>query len=130
MSINLGKMKRGDTKTVQFTVSGATLGASGLTGYTLWFTAKEDVSDADVAAIIERTGSPGPGFVLVTAGSGPTSPVDAVVTCDIVPADTSGLPDNDVVLTWDFQVESPSGRVTTAADGTLTVQADITRASV
>lgn len=125
--MNLGKMSRGDTKTVQFTLAGANLPANGVTDFEFWFTAKQDVADADLAAQWQKHGTPASlaPFAIVTVGG---LGLDAVVTCDILPADTDTLPDYPVALNWDFQVKDASGRVTTSASGTLTVTPDITRA--
>jgi len=133
MSTNLGKMKRGDDKTVQFTVDGSKLPVDGLASFTMWFTAKQQVSDLDADAQWEKVGAPGNlgDFTIVAVGD-PESfpPTNGVVNCRIRPADTDQLPDYDVVLTWDFQLKDATGLITTSADGTLTVQPDITRTSV
>lgn len=127
MSQNLGKMKRGDTKTVQFTVDGSKLPTAGLTGFQMWFTAKLQVSDSDAVAVIHKVTAD---FQIKTAGDPNTvPPTNGLVTTTIQPADTSSLPNYDVVLTWDFQLKDGNGNITTSADGTLTVQPDITRAS-
>lgn len=121
-TVNLS-MKRGDTKTVQFTVSN--LPPTGLTGYTFWFTAKKQISDTDLQAVFEKT-SANADFTVTTNGS---NTVNGVVTCTINPTDTQNLPDYDVDLLYDFQVKDQSGNVTTSADGTITVSPDVTRAS-
>lgn len=128
-SQNLGKMSRGDTKTVQFTLGAANLPADGVASFEFWFTAKQQVADADLSAQWQKHGAPGNlgAFVIVTQGD-PTVPTDAVVTCDILPADTDQLPDYPVALNWDLQVKDANGRITTSASGTLTVVPDITRA--
>ena len=108
MSTNLS-MYRGDTKVVQLTISG--LGASGLTGFKFWFTAKNDYADADAAAVIAKVTAD---FTVVTNGS---DTVPGVVTVKLLPADTSGLPDYDSQLLYDAQVEDGSGNVTTVATG-------------
>ena len=120
MSTNLS-MKRGDTKVVQLTISN--LPPTGFTGYNAWFTAKNQVADLDTAAVIKKVPVD---FTVVLNGS---DVVAAIVTCKIVPADTSGLPDYDVQLVYDAQIEDASANVTTVQDGILTVKADVTRAS-
>lgn len=119
-------MKRGDSKTVQVTVGNLT--ASGLTGFSYWFTAKSDFGDADLSAVIRKVGSQAiPGdFTTVVLGAVNT---DGIITCQINPSDTNSLPDYDVQLQYDVQVEDSQGRVTTIVDGILTVQVDVTRAS-
>lgn len=114
-------MYRGDTKTLQFTVSN--LPSTGLTGYSFWFTAKEQVSDPDASAVVHKVSAD---FTVSTPGNDTTP---GVVTCDILPADTSAAPDYDYVLLYDFQVKDSNGRVTTSAVGTLTIHPDRTRAS-
>lgn len=123
MSTTNLEMKRGDTKTMQFTVSN--LPPTGLTGYKFWLTAKLDISDPDAAAQFQKTSTAGD-FTVPVNGSDTQA---GIVQCTLQPADTSGLPDYDVDLLYDFQVEDQGGAVTTSADGTLTVHPDITRAA-
>jgi hypothetical protein len=120
MSTNLS-MYRGDTRVVQLTISG--LGASGLTGFSFWFTAKNDFADADADAVIKKTTND---FTVVTVGDANTS---GVITVKILPADTASLPDYNTNLHYDVQLEDGSGNVTTVATGTLTVKVDVTKAS-
>lgn len=120
MSTNLS-MYRGDTKVVRLTISG--LGASGLSGFDYWFTAKSEFSDADADAVIAKTTAD---FTVVTVGDADT---DGVVTVKILPADTSDLPDYDSRLRYDAQVKDSSDNVTTIATGILTVKVDVTKAS-
>lgn len=126
MSTNLS-MWRGDTKVVQVTISGLT--ATGLTGYSYWFTAKNGVEDSDASAVIQKTGSQATpaDFTTVITGS---DTVDGVITCIIDPADTTALPDYDSQLLYDVQVEDSDGNVTTVANGLLTVKVDVTKTSV
>lgn len=118
-------MSRGDTKVVQLTISN--LPTTGLTGFKFWFTAKNQYSDADTAAVIHKTGNPGPDFTIVTNGS---DTVSGVATCKILPTDTSGLPDYDSQLLYDAQVEDGNGNITTVASGILTIHVDVTKAVV
>lgn len=122
MSTNL-KMTRGDTKVVRVTIDHSTLGVSGVSGYSFWFTAKNDIADADADAVVKKLPE---NFTVVTAGDAST---DAVVTCKIIPGDTSDLDDFPVPLSYDIQAEDGAGNVTTIASGTLTVSPDVTRAS-
>lgn len=120
MSTNLS-MFRGDTKLVQITLSNLT--ASGLTGYSFWFTVKNDVSDTDAAAVIQKSGGD---FDVVTTGDATTP---GVVTCKILPGDTDSLPDYQVSLPYDVQVKDSLGNVTTVVTGKLKVSPDTTRAT-
>lgn len=127
MSTNLS-MWRGDTKVVQVTLSNLT--ATGLTGFRYWFTAKYDFADADNVAVIQKIGqqaAPTGDFTTVVIGNASTS---GVITCQIDPSNTNTLPDYDVQLQYDVQVEDASGHVTTVATGILTVKVDVTKTSV
>ena len=127
MSTNLS-MWRGDTKVVQVTIGN--LLANGLADYKYWFTAKNGVEDSDAAAVIQKVGqqaAPTGDFTTVTIGS---DTVDGVITCIIEPADTNTLPDYDVQLAYDVQVEDSDGNVTTVVNGFLTVKVDVTKTSV
>ena len=121
MSTSLS-MTRGDTKLVQVTLSNLT--ASGLAGYSFWFTVKNDVSDLDAAAVIQKSGAE---FAVVANGDATTP---GVVTCKLDPADTAGLPDYLVSLPYDVQVKDSLGNITTVASGHLKVSPDTTRATV
>lgn len=129
---NLGTMFRGDSKTVQFTLDGTKLPAGGVSNFKFWFTAKNAVADLDANAVWQKAGVPGNlgDWTIVTAGDPSTNPAtNAVVNVAILPADTTSFPDYAQTVSWDFQVEDASGNVTTAAQGTLTVNPDYTRAS-
>jgi hypothetical protein len=109
------RVKRGDS--IPLTV-GPILQADGdvqdITGYTITFTAKDRLSDADGAAIITQGGTitDGPaGLGLVT----------------IPPASTSGFT-TDRALHWDVQIRDPAGATKTVDSGKLIVERDVTRA--
>lgn len=114
------EMKRGDKATIEIR---DTVDKDGnpfaWTGWTVRFTAKERVSDADVDAVIAKTSATAGDFDLLAAGS-----ADVL----IVPADTDTL-EATTVLHWDVQVtlDADPTEVYTLDSGTLKVAADITR---
>lgn len=120
MSTNLS-MKRGDYKVVQVTVRNLT--ATGLTGCKFWFTAKQALSDADAQAVIQRLPAD---FTPVQTGDDLTP---GIVTCEINPADTNGLPDYTVQLVYDVQMANANDKPFTIQKGKLKVEPDVTRAT-
>jgi hypothetical protein len=94
-----------------------------ITGWTLWFTAKMAILDADVAAIFQKkTG--GLGITI-------TSPTGGLASIALAPADTDGTmatgTATSVDLFCDLQGKDGSGNVATLATDKLTVLAEITR---
>jgi hypothetical protein len=111
-------LTRGDSATLQATVT--QLGASGLTGSTLYFMAKRDYADPDASAIIShQTGS----GVTVTQAGGTNTPGIAQIA--LAPADTSSLPAYALTLVWDLVMVDGSGNHTTVASGTLAISPDV-----
>ena len=113
------QITRGDTSALNVTCyqsDGVT--ALNITGYTLWWTAKNSASDAD-PGVIQKT-TTGGGITITNAAGG-------IATVNLVPADTSGL-STGVALLWDLQAKDGSGNITTLAAGMVAVTADITRA--
>jgi len=115
------QMTRGDNKTVQVTITG--LGSQGLSGASLWFTAKRSYADADAAAIIHKVTAD---FTIDQQGDSQTP---GIAHFSIQPAETSGLPAHQVDLVFDVQMKDSNGNVTTVDSGTLTVTPDVTLAS-
>lgn len=117
-------MTRGNT--ALFDTSVSNLSASGLTGYSAWFTAKRDASDPDTAAVFQKTIAGG-GMAISTQGNASTP---GVLTTTVLPADTEPLPAGYAVqLVYDVKVKDTSGIETTVDSGTLTVLADVTQAT-
>lgn len=112
-------VKRGDTIDLEVTVA---RGGSpvDLSGADLWFTAKRKLKDLDIAAVAQKT--LGDGIAVTDAPAG-----ELLVT--LAPDDTDDLT-KETVLYCDVQMVEASGRVTTVASGTLTVQLDATVATV
>lgn len=117
MSMNLS-MVRGDTAV--FTVTISSLPSSGLTGCTLYFTAKRDVSDPDTSKVFQK--SSGSGIAVTTVGS---DTVPGVASVTVSPSDTSGLPAYTQSLAWDCVLVDGSGNHTTVASGLLVVSPDV-----
>lgn len=112
---------RGDTQT--FTLTLSNLSSSGLTGFSFWFTAKNNIDDLDAAAVIQKLTA---AFTVVTVGS---ATIPGVATFTILPTDTASLTDY-TVLEFDIQVKDASGNIFTPVRGSLTVNADVTRATI
>ncbi|MGZ6360764.1 MAG: hypothetical protein ACXWP0_03685 [Ktedonobacterales bacterium] len=116
-------MTRGNTALFQTTV--ANLGSGGLTGFSAWFTAKRDASDADSAAVFQKTILAGGIAITTNGGTG----VNGVLTTTVAPVDTETLPTGySVLLVYDVKVKDTSGVETTVDSGTITVKADVTQA--
>lgn len=122
-------MTRGDTRTVTTTISNLdangnpALGSSGVTGWEFWMTAKYDPGDSDANAVFQKLNA---SFNIQTAGNASTP---AVITCTLLPTDTSSLPGHQVTLAYDVQGKDTSGDIFTVDSGTLTVQPDVTIAT-
>ena len=123
------RIRRGDTETLKATVyrNGVIFN---LTGSTVWFTAKVNLSDADTAAIIKKNS--------LSGGISIPSPTNGILLVNILPADTLSLtmPTNltqnsqeDYVaqLFYDIQVKTPSGEIFTVVRSKMFVQFDITQ---
>jgi hypothetical protein len=99
-----------------------TSGAADLAGVDLWFTAKESVYDADVDAVIQKV--IGSGITVVNESGG-------IVTISIDHADTVNLRARylGTPLVWDVQLKDAIGDIQTVANGTLTIEPDITHST-
>jgi hypothetical protein len=96
-------------------------GAQDLTSWSLWFTGKLDIGDADVAAVFQYT--IGGGITITNAAGG-------LATIAIDGDDTAVLTDASTVLWCDLQGKDGSGKVATLATGKITVEAEVTRTEV
>lgn len=115
------KMTRGDTKQVRVTVNN--LPATGLSGYSFWFTVKNDFKDADDAAVIRKVPTD---FSVIQQGSDVQA---GIAVCKIDPTETANLPDYTVNMVWDVQIKSSSGDVFTPLSGRFKVSPDATRST-
>ena len=94
-----------------------------ISGWTVWFTAKRYISDADSQAVVQLgTALPLTGIVL-------TAPTNGEAEVTIPPFATSRFPDSPTTLVYDVQVKDPlTSRVFTVEIGRLIVRPDVTRA--
>jgi hypothetical protein len=110
-------MKRGDGRDITCRVT--MLGNSiSLSGYTIWFGAKSQLSLTDGAADILK----------ISTTSGHMTVDGNLVTVHIQPGDTTHLPSRTVRLHYEWQVKSPGGVAQTIDSGILTVEPDVVRA--
>lgn len=93
-----------------------------ITGYTIWFTAKNQYPDTDNRAVAQLDNAAVGGVVIESANPGKFSVA-------MPPTATRDFPDSDVALVYDLQLEDTTGRVSTIEVGTITVSPDVTRTS-
>jgi len=119
--INLGHVYRGDTLTLPIwratTREGTTID---LTGASLWFTAKTDLSAIDAEAPTIQVSTADGGIVVIDAD-------DGLYQVTLQPNHTQGLTGN-AVFTFDVQVVTADPVTRTVRRGTLVVVCDVTRA--
>lgn len=118
MSIN--SFYRGDTKTYKFTFTDSDSVAVDCTGWTIWFTLKEDETDLDAAAVLQVSTTAGD-----VADDDPTNGIMYLV----VPA-TSTDSITPAKYYYDFQRVTSDGSITTLDSGRVTVKYDITRSII
>lgn len=114
-------LTRGDTALLALTVSG--LSALGLSGAQLWFTVKRNLSDADSAAVMQKT--VGAGISTTGTGNNDTAGT-ALIT--VQPSDTASLVDAEQLLLFDVQLQDANGVKTTLCSGYVTILPDVTLA--
>lgn len=117
---------RGDNRTilVDVTQGGVPLN---LTGYSIWFTAKQQIIDDDTSAKI-RKGNVGP-LTGVSVIPNPKTGVYQRIRVDLVNGDTQTLADKYYNLLYDVQIKDGSGSIYTVASGVLNVEPDVTEAT-
>lgn len=103
---------RGDSKTIRITVTDELGVAVDLTGWKVFFTAKESETDSDDDAVIK-------------IDVDPTDPTNGIADIDFEPADTNDLTPADYI--YDIQVIKDNGDVVTFIKDKLRIVADITR---
>jgi hypothetical protein len=117
------KMTRGDDRTIAGTLESGGV-AVDITGYTLWFTAKRKLSDADASAVIRLSTDGGIGGISVISAAAGT------FTISIAASLTASLPDvMQTELFYDFQIRNAAGAVQTLSKGRLIVEYDVTNAT-
>lgn len=104
------EIKRGDTKTYTLTFTNNDNILINLTGYTVFFTVKENINDVDSLAKISKT---------ITTHSAPTIGVTELVL---------SATENNLVghYLYDIQVKDPLGEIETVQEGIITFTKDIT----
>lgn len=113
------KLYRGDHIVFEAALSQAKK-ALAITGYTIWFTAKPNISLPDGGSgVIQKT--IGNGITVLDASQGK-------IRIGLVPADTAGI-NQETKYECDVQVKSPTNEVSTVARGTVTVSIDVTQAT-
>lgn len=107
---------RGDTAFLDFAVV-LNAAPQNITGWTLWFTAKRRVGDADPGVLQKST--TGGGITITNAATG-------LGTVNLVPADTAALPEQPTTLYADLQGKDGGGNIWTLAKGLIAVRPDAT----
>ena len=118
-------MRRGDTFIIDIVVPEDACTPKNLTGFEVWFTAKEHYAVPDAQASIRLGTSP------PLTGVPSPSRFEGKVRI-VIPAQARvNLPDTPMMLVYDVQLkEISTGRIFTVESGTLTVSPDVTRAIV
>jgi hypothetical protein len=93
-----------------------------LTGCEIWFTAKNNIPDPDLAAVIELNNMSLGGITVTSATGG-------AITGQAAPSLTFQSADSVVRLKTDIQVKDSTSRVSTVEVGYLDIWPDITRAT-
>jgi hypothetical protein len=91
-----------------------------ITGFKLWFTAKNNLQDADTQAVSQLS--------TTTSGITITTPTVGQYSVAMPALATAAFPDGPVALFYDVQLMDGSGNIYTIDGGTLTVSPDVTRA--
>jgi hypothetical protein len=114
---------QGDDEIIDITIVDPDGSPTDLSDCKLWFYAKENVTDPDVAAVIAKDSDVGGGIEIAA------DPTDGTATVTIARADTTGLATDllDRRLRWALQVRdgSPEGLTTTLAKGTFLIRRDL-----
>src|SRR3712207_2587147 len=113
-------IRRGDTKEWDLTVTRNGV-AENITGWSVWFTAKDNIRKADSDAKVRLTVGSG---ITITNGAG------AIARSRMAPSVTASMIlTQDLVLTADVQVKNGAGDVYTLLTGRLTIKPDVTRSA-
>jgi hypothetical protein len=90
-----------------------------LGGCSLWFTAKKKYTDADSAAIFQKS---------IGAGITVTSSTQGLFVVAIATTDTEAVDKVKTILVWDLQLRDSSSKTYTMASGNLIINPDVTNA--
>lgn len=113
---------RGDNETYDLTVVLPDGDPVNLTDATLWFTVKKNKAEPDAAALITKTTEANAGITLANQS---TDPGEAAIV--VLPEDTAKLVPGTYY--FDVQMKSAIGTITTLANGSIDITADVTRAT-
>lgn len=114
-------VKRGDTAIFNVEAVDNTNNMINVTGANFWFTVKNAVTDLDDDIVFQKT--LGNGITVTNYEKG-------WFRVTIAPADTSGLPTENVAMVYDLQLLDSSNNVWTLNEGVFMVTPDVTRAVV
>ena len=103
---------RGDDKTWNLAFKDAEGDPIDITGATVWFTAKENTTDEDASAVLQKQ---------ITSHSNPTQ---GETQLSLIPSDTDAMEVKD--YEYDMQLVESSGKVSTFMRGKLNIIQDIT----
>lgn len=116
------EMYRGDTfRLLGEVVDRATSQPVDITGWTIRYTAKYALQNADARAAMAQDNQGVGGVALV-------APTMGQLLVTVQPIVTRGYPDGPVRLEYDVQATDPMGVVTTIETGEVVVRPDVTRA--
>ena len=117
--VNSSKFIRGDTETIRVRIAGQTLTPS---NFGFKFTAKANISDPDIDAVISKSSADGGGIVVSAINS---NVIEAAIA--IASTDTELLMDGDELI-YDIQMTTTSPiSVRTLEKGKFRIEADITQ---
>ena len=108
-------MYRGDTKSINLTVTDDDGVAVDLTGAEVWLTLKSAVTEADPGVLQKKVTSH-------------TTPLEGKTSITIDPADTDSVSPDDYL--YDIQLKQAAGTISTLLQGAFKIRADITRTTV
>lgn len=111
---------RGDTEIYDLTVATPSGAAVDLTGSDLWFTVKKRLTDPDPAALIRKETGAG-----ITIADQVTNRGQAAIQLD--PVDTEKIVPGTYY--FDVQMKNVPGSITTLANGSIDITADVTRST-
>ena len=110
MDSTLLEVMRGDTKTWTLYVEDDDGNDIDISGYTVFFTAKNNINDSDDDAVIKKT---------ITSHTNPTAGETQI---DLTSTDTAVVAN----LVFDIQVKKSTGEIVTITPGILSILQDIT----
>lgn len=121
-------LTRGDTNVLRVTVTreddSGFVSPVNLAGCLMWFTAKRDPKDADEDALI-RKGTPDTGLDGITY----VDSLLGIADVTVFPEETESMSSSVTYLYYDAQIKELDDRITTVAQGRLTIGYDITQAA-